>query len=433
MRFVIENKTLMRCELAADERDVEVEVPDFVERADAGEGSFATVDYVERIGAGAFEGASGRIARLVLPGHLRAVDEGAFAGLGMVKELVVHSYDDACSNEMCNDLDNPIACQRLTVLPNHGSSNERDSYFDLCLIDDTYITELELDANVRVRYSPGRQLAECGGFGLENVETLTYLLREASNEIDPYLIMVTGMHHNLRRLVFENCCRIEDPTTWVSRPSRCGFVAGSSMDWMSSLEEVVLPEGLVRIGDRLFEDDRKLRTVRVPMSLREIGSHAFRNCSALEGLTIPELALPGVSPSAFTGCTKLPELETVRWSERLGMPEHVARVPLRKWAAVTNIDRLVSLAEGQYPELRREFRPIELPYTVFSDGSVVYDDPIMHGDPDQYWDYMFHAYLHGTYNAWRTEDTPQETDAERLRHLREIREVVIALLQSAAQ
>ena len=403
MRFVIENKTLVRCELADDERDVEVEVPDFDERTAVHEGSFVTVDHVERIGAGAFEGASGRIARLVLPTYLRGVDRGAFAGLGTVRELVVHSYDDACSNEMCNDLDNPIACKRLTVLPNPGGSDARESFFDLCLVDDSCITELVLSASVQVRYSPRFQFEDFWEHGLENVETLTYLLHGYYNVIDPYLIAATEMRHNLRRLVFENCS-----TVWVdeeSRPSRCVFADSACLEEMPSLEEVVLPEGLERIGECLFRDDPSLRSVYVPLSVREIGPRAFWRCASLQQLSLPEAALDGASPTAFAECPKLATLEVVLPGEEPGTREHVTYVDVRTWAAVTAVDRLVGAAKAQYPELREAF-------------------PAADCMDDATWDDVYKRYRYAAYNH-----VYELADKERAKQLTEIHEVIFLLLR----
>ena len=409
MRFVIENKTLVRCELADDERDVEVEVPDFVDRAEVVEGSYVTVDHVERIGAGAFEGASGRIARLVLPYYLRAVDEGAFAGLGTVRELVVHSYDDVCSDEMCNDLDNPIACKHLTVLPNPRGSDARESFFDLCLVDDTCITELEVDASVHVRYSPGHQLAECGGFGLGNVETLTYLLYGYYNVIDPYLVSLTEMRHKLRRLVFENCA-----TVWVdeeSRPSSCEFADGAGLEDLLSLEEVVLPDGLERISERLFSGDDGLRSVRVPLSVREIGPRAFWRCANLEQLSLPEAALEGTSPTAFVECPKLVMLEVVRPGEEPDTQEHVTYVDVHTWAAVAAVDRLVRAFEAQYPELRKAF-------------------PAVDGMDDATWDDVYKRYRrYAAYNHVYDE----LADKERAKRLEELREVIYLLIRGMGE
>lgn len=404
MRFVIEDKTLVRCELEGDERNVEVEVPHFVERDVVVEGSYATVDYVERIGAGAFKEVAGRIARLVLPGHLRAVDEGAFAGLGVVGELVVYAYDDADADEMANDMDNPIACQRLTVLRSPYASGSRESFFDLCLVDDVCITEIEVDASVHVRYSPGHGLEDVGGFGLQNVRTLTYLLHEAYNVINPYLIMATEMRHNLWRLVFENCYTVYCGPSDEGRPSRCEFADGASLEDMLSLEEVVLPEGLERIGERLFSEDRNLRSVYVPLSVREIGPRAFWRCTNLEQLSIPEEALEGTSATAFVECPKLAMLEAVRPGADAGAREHATtNVTVSRWAAVTAVDRLVSAAEMRYPELREAFPAVD------RRGDVTWDD-------------LYKRYRYAAYNH-----VYEVADEGRAKQLAEIHEALFLL------
>ena len=78
MRLVIEDKALVRCELADDEQEVEVLIP----------------DEVDVICNGAFDGVGDRISCLDMPRGLRQVGAEAFAGLGRVGELIAYSYDD---------------------------------------------------------------------------------------------------------------------------------------------------------------------------------------------------------------------------------------------------------------------------------------------------------------------------------------------------
>lgn len=56
----------------------------------------------------------------------------------------------------------------------------------------------------------------------------------------------------------------------------------------SSLEEVVLPEGIVEISSRLFNRCTALKRIVFPNSIRIISMDAFYECNALEELVLPE-------------------------------------------------------------------------------------------------------------------------------------------------
>lgn len=54
----------------------------------------------------------------------------------------------------------------------------------------------------------------------------------------------------------------------------------------NKLETVVLPEGLIALGDDAFAGCDNLKSVTLPASLCEVGSHPFRSCEALADVTI---------------------------------------------------------------------------------------------------------------------------------------------------
>lgn len=59
-------------------------------------------------------------------------------------------------------------------------------------------------------------------------------------------------------------------------------------DANKSLESVVLPSTLVKIGEEAFTYCEHLKAVKIPESVREIGERAFENCKSLEECNIPE-------------------------------------------------------------------------------------------------------------------------------------------------
>ncbi len=81
------------------------------------------------------------------------------------------------------------------------------------------------------------------------------------------------------------------------------------------IQEVILPEGVVMIGEGAFVDCINLRHVELPDSLLIIGDGAFYNCRELMDVVLPPY-LYAIGPSAFVDCWKLTSIdipETVRY------------------------------------------------------------------------------------------------------------------------
>lgn len=74
-----------------------------------------------------------------------------------------------------------------------------------------------------------------------------------------------------------------------------------------TVEEVIIPEGYVYIGEKAFSECPKLKKVMLPSTLASIGEHAFSYCPKLESITIPG-SLKEISRFAFTNCKSLKEL-----------------------------------------------------------------------------------------------------------------------------
>ena len=75
----------------------------------------------------------------------------------------------------------------------------------------------------------------------------------------------------------------------------------------SSVEEVILPEGLRYIDHQAFADCASLRKINLPEGLANIGNGAFLRCAALENVTFPS-TLTRIENDAFQKCTSLTEV-----------------------------------------------------------------------------------------------------------------------------
>ena len=81
-------------------------------------------------------------------------------------------------------------------------------------------------------------------------------------------------------------------------------IGENAFGYCQKLELSALPEGLVRIGRSAFTDCDKLSLVTFPESLEEIGDEGFFQCGNLRSVTIPT-GVKKIGVAAFSGCKNL--------------------------------------------------------------------------------------------------------------------------------
>ena len=73
------------------------------------------------------------------------------------------------------------------------------------------------------------------------------------------------------------------------------------------LVSIDIPEGVTEIGEGAFEDCTELRRVSLPKGLGRIAANSFRNCWSLQEITIPE-GVTAIGERAFANCNGLEEV-----------------------------------------------------------------------------------------------------------------------------
>ena len=74
-----------------------------------------------------------------------------------------------------------------------------------------------------------------------------------------------------------------------------------------TMTELVIPEGMTKIGNAAFYGCNALTSLTIPNSVTSIGNTAFYGCYALTSLTIPN-SVTSIGNSAFNGCNALTSL-----------------------------------------------------------------------------------------------------------------------------
>lgn len=90
-------------------------------------------------------------------------------------------------------------------------------------------------------------------------------------------------------------CRFDESERWTEIPSM--FLEGSS------IESIVIPNGVTSIGDYAFFES-SLKNVTIPDGVTRIGYGSFFFCGALESITIP-ISVTSIGYQAFSDCRNL--------------------------------------------------------------------------------------------------------------------------------
>ncbi len=85
----------------------------------------------------------------------------------------------------------------------------------------------------------------------------------------------------------------------------------------SSCSEVIIEEGVIGIGDNMFEYCTHITSITISNSVTSIGNYAFSYCTSLTSITIPD-NVTSISDGAFYNCTSLANIENSDRVTRIG-------------------------------------------------------------------------------------------------------------------
>ena len=129
----------------------------------------------------------------------------------------------------------------------------------------------------------------------------------------------------------------------------------------SGLTSVTIPNSVTSIGDKAFSDCTGLTSVTIPNSVTSIGEWAFAGCSSLFSVTIPN-SVTFIGKSAFSFCTGLTTITIPSSVKSIGesafygcisltsvtIPNSVTSIGDKAFDKCTNITEVVSLIENPF-------------------------------------------------------------------------------------
>lgn len=238
-----------------------------------GENEYELIDYV------------GSETVLNLPesyqGHTYKIAAYAFEGRNLVTDVTIPDGVTEIKEYAFNELS-----ALKTVALGNGVKRVRENAFRACYKLTTValgnsVTRIEKEAF----YSCTKLATFTGGDSLQNfyVSALkgTAFIRNEDNWEDDFLYLGHCLIVDRNRM---NLRTVKDGTLYISDEA---FSIRYDNGNGAGLKQMVLPEGLLGIGDRAFYTCSRLASINLPDSLLSIGEEAFSRCALLYELTLP--------------------------------------------------------------------------------------------------------------------------------------------------
>lgn len=140
--------------------------------------------------------------------------------------------------------------------------------------------------------------AEIDGIPVEVIRTVRGEVdRDDPASVDDWIPVLPGRFIDTSGAVCET----------IRLPSTIREIGSSSFYWLTRLKKINLPQGLQVIGSYAFERCYALEKIRIPGSVDSIRTGAFYDCGALSTVILEE-GVRHIDMDAFCGCTSLEKL-----------------------------------------------------------------------------------------------------------------------------
>ena len=242
------------------------------------------------------------VSRVIIPGALQTVSSGAFQDTD-IREVVLEegiTYIGLSAFASCYDLESVQFPQSLREIDNNAFANCRE------------LSQLHIGKNVQ----------RIGQYVFDDCTQLKLTL-DAAN---PYFAEVDGVIYDAAKT---QIVYMGDHVTQIVIPKT---VTQFSFAQRTNLQSVVFEAGssITQIPSEAFRNCTSLQTLVLPDSVTYIDSGAFRGCTSLRSVTLPA-NLERIGTSVFDGCTALTSLE---------LPDSVQMLEYGAFANCSNLKQI---------------------------------------------------------------------------------------------
>ena len=239
---------------------------------------------VEAIGERAFAGCVK--LNVSLPGGLKTLGDGAFSDCAALTAIVL---PDGCAAIGKGAFTNCVALTSVS-LPSGCTAVPEELFMNCIALQNVDRAEAVAEIGTRAFY---------GCAALEKVGNYTLFTRVGLDAFTgtKWFNEFQGGSLNGKNLLILYKPAVSEKTMTVG--ANITAIAPGAFRGCSSLEEIVLPSGLLSIGEFAFEGCSALKAIEIPAGVTEIGANAFSGCLSLVTASFDGTARIGAN--AFTG------------------------------------------------------------------------------------------------------------------------------------
>ncbi len=147
--------------------------------------------------------------------------------------------------------------------------------------------------------------------------------------VDGVIYTLNGDHYEVTDYT-GNPTMVAIPATYEGLPVTA--IANGAF-YKSSIESMLLPEGLTTIGAFAFRDCRKLTSISIPSSVTSIGDYAFYACEWLTNVSFAaSSSLTSLGAYAFSNCLSLMQIY---------LPEGITEIKSHAFYADSNLSQIL--------------------------------------------------------------------------------------------
>lgn len=145
-------------------------------------------------------------------------------------------------------------------------------------------------------------------------------------------------------------------------------IGNKAFDENKKLKKVVISDSVTNIGDHAFSNCKNLVNIVIPKNLKSIGFRAFECCSSLTSIEIPD-SVKEIGESAFTDCSNLENVTLPKQINNIGK----AAFENTKWINDLN-ENFVIVGDGILIKYKGNEKKINIPDTVKYIGDGVFEE-----------------------------------------------------------